>query len=116
MISHAHLDHYGLLKYVNPKIPVYLSPGTETLIRISQIFKLYEPFEIGPFKIIPYLMDHSAFDTAAFEISNNAKTVIYSGDFRGHGRKTVCLNGFIKKARKGADALLMEGTMFNRQD
>jgi ribonuclease J len=129
IISHAHLDHYGLLKYVNSKIPVYLSRGTETLIRISQIFKLcepfemairhfnmYDPFEIGHFKIIPYLMDHSAFDAAAFEITNNAKTVIYSGDFRGHGRKAVCLNSFIKKVKKGADALLIEGTMFGRQD
>lgn len=128
IISHAHLDHYGLLKYVNTKIPVYLSRGTETLIRISQIFKLYkpfemgirhfnmyEPFEIGHFKIIPYLMDYSAFDAAAFEISNNVKTVIYTGDFRGHGRKAICLERFIKKVRKSAEALLIEGTMFGRK-
>jgi len=30
IISHAHLDHYGLLKYVNPSIPVYLSAGTKS--------------------------------------------------------------------------------------
>lgn len=129
VISHAHIDHYGLLKYIHPSIPVYLSAGTETLIRVSQLFKIcekftlnmrrftmYEPFEIGEFSIRPFLMDHSAFDAAAFEISDKEKTIIYTGDFRGHGRKAVCLDRFIDKAKKGACALLTEGTMFGRQD
>jgi len=109
IISHAHLDHYGLLKYVHQDIPVYLSAGTKTFIEISQsfnicepyainarLFKMYEPMEVGGFKVKPYLMDHSAFDSAAFEIQCEGKTVIYSGDFRGHGRKAVCLNSFIE--------------------
>ena len=25
LISHAHIDHYGLLKYINSAIPVYMS-------------------------------------------------------------------------------------------
>jgi len=129
IISHAHIDHYGLLRYINPTIPLYLSKGTRKIIEISALFiksaqapagsrkfTMYEPFQIGGFKIMPFLMDHSAFDAAAFEISDNEKTVIYTGDFRGHGRKAVCLNRFIDKAKKGADALLIEGTMFGRQD
>jgi ribonuclease J len=129
IISHAHIDHYGLLKYINPLIPVYLSAGTETLIRISQIFEIcekfeldirrftmYEPLKIGEILIKPYLMDHSAFDAAAFEIAAEGKIIIYSGDFRGHGRKAVCLDRFIDKAAKNADALITEGTMFGRQD
>ena len=62
---------------------------------------MYELFEVGNFKIMPYLMDHSAFDAAAFEISDGDKTVIYTGDFRGHGRKAVCLDYFLKGASKG---------------
>ena len=129
VISHAHIDHYGLLKYVHPDVPVYMSAGTKRLIDISQIFKLcdsypintnvfrmYEPFETGDFFIKPYLMDHSAFDAAAFEISAEGKTVIYSGDFSGHGRKAVCLGTFIKHATKQADILLTEGTMLGRLD
>lgn len=129
IISHAHIDHYGLLKYVNPASPVYLSPGTRKIIEISQLFKLtdpialtihefrmYEQFLVGSFKVMPYLMDHSAFDAAAFEISDREKIVIYTGDFRGHGRKGVCLDRFIDRARKGANVLLTEGTMFERQD
>ena len=129
IISHAHLDHYGLLKYVHPNIPVYLSAGTQKLIEVSQLFKIcepysvyarpfkmYEPFIIGEFTVKPYLIDHSAFDAAAFEIKANGKTVIYSGDFRGHGRKAVCLDSFIKAAPKQADVLFTEGSMVARSD
>lgn len=61
-------------------------------------------------------MDHSAFDAAAFEIMAEGKTILYSGDFRGHGRKAVCLDYFISGASKQADILLIEGTMFGRPD
>ena len=27
LLSHAHLDHYGLLRYVHPDIPRYMSKG-----------------------------------------------------------------------------------------
>lgn len=129
IISHAHIDHYGLLKYIHPAIPVYLSEGTRIIIELSQhfkitdqfavttiSFKMYEPFFVGDLKIKPFLMDHSAFDAAAFEIAAEGKTIIYTGDFRGHGRKAVCLERFISGAKKGADVLLTEGTMFGRQD
>jgi len=129
IISHAHLDHYGLLKYINPAIPVYLSAGTRKIIEISQLFKIttdfplneanfkmYQPFQIGDFTIKPYLMDHSAFDAAAFEISAEGKTIIYTGDFRGHGRKPGCLDRFIADATKQPDILLTEGTMLGRAD
>jgi ribonuclease J len=129
IISHAHIDHYGLLKYINPDIPIYMSHGTKKLIEISNIFGIYNAtatntrifdmynlFKNGDFSIKPYLMDHSAFDAAAFEILAEDKTIIYSGDFRGHGRKAICLDKFITSAKKQSDLLLTEGTMFGRQD
>jgi ribonuclease J len=129
MISHAHIDHYGLLRYLHPSIPVYLSKGTRKIIDISALFMLtaqtpaaprefdmYRPFSVGCFRIMSFLMDHSAFDAAAFEISDRKKAVIYTGDFRGHGRKAGCLSTFIQKVKKDSDALLIEGTMFGRQN
>lgn len=129
IISHAHLDHYGLLKYVNPEIPAYISAGTRKLIEVTKLFvnpdscelktkdfKMYEPFQVGDIRIKPYLMDHSAFDAAAFEIMAENKTILYTGDFRGHGRKAVCLDRFIDNAIKQADVLLTEGTMLGRLD
>jgi ribonuclease J len=61
-------------------------------------------------------MDHSAFDAAAFEIRAEGNSVIYSGDFRGHGRKPRCLPSFISHAAKQADVLFTEGTMVSRSD
>ena len=129
LISHAHLDHYGLLKYIHPDIPVYSSKGTRKIMELSNIFMItdnfpvksvefamYKPFQIGRFRIMPFLMDHSAFDSAAFEISDSDKTVIYTGDFRGHGRKANCLDIFVSKVKKNADVLLIEGTMLGRRD
>ncbi len=129
VISHAHIDHYGLLPYIHESIHVFVSAGTKKLIDLSQrfkickdfmvnarIFQMYNPFFVGDFFIKPYLMDHSAFEAAAFEISAKGKTIIYTGDFRGHGRKAVCLDSFIDQAPRNADVLFIEGTMFGRQD
>lgn len=129
LVSHSHIDHYGLLKYVNPQIPIWMSAGTKSMIEISQRFKIYDDFQmtaqtfvmysafsIGDIQVTPYLMDHSAFDAAAFQLTAEGKTIIYTGDFRGHGRKTVCLPSFIKQAAKQADALLIEGSTLGRQN
>jgi ribonuclease J len=72
---------------------------------------MYESFTVGSFNIKPYRIDHSA-----FEIRNRSKAAIYSGDFRGHGRKAVCLDKFIKHVTKQADVLFTEGTMASRSD
>lgn len=105
-----------------------MSAGTDTLISVSQRFEIVEPFDldvrrfrmytsfqIGDIVIKPYLMDHSAFDATAFEVTAEGKTVIYSGDFRGHGRKAVCLDRFIENAKKQPDILLTEGSMIGRK-
>jgi len=106
-----------------------MSAGTDTLISVSQRFEIVEPFDldvrrfrmytsfqIGDIVIKPYLMDHSAFDATAFEVTAEGKTVIYSGDFRGHGRKAVCLDRFIENAKKQPDILLTEGSMIGRKN
>ena len=102
LLSHSHQDHYGLLSFVNPDIPVYMSKGCKELIEVSYFFgqteydlkniktvEMWQPFRIGDFTITPYLVDHSAFDAMAFLIEVENKKIFYSGDFRGHGRKSV---------------------------
>jgi len=60
-------------------------------------------------------MDHSAFDSYAFSIEADGKKLIYSGDFRHHGRKQYALPQFIKKVGKEPDALILEGTLMGRE-
>ena len=129
LISHSHMDHYGFLKYVHPDIPVYMSEGAKLLIEISDIFtpqkvgsinaKVLDkrkPVTIGDLTITPYLVDHSAFDALAFLIEADGKRLFYSGDFRGHGRKSVLFERMISNPPQNIDCLLMEGSMIGRDN
>jgi len=123
LLSHAHMDHHGLLGHVNPKIPIYLSKGSQTLIEIGNIFypektsiantrhfEHWKPFTVGPFTITSYLMDHSAFDASAFLIECEGKKIFYTGDLRAHGRKEIVFETLIKRPIQNLDCLIMEGT------
>jgi ribonuclease J len=129
LISHSHLDHYGLLDFANDKIPVYISQGAKELVKVTNIFlnknikltdtriiKHKSPFNIKGFKITPYLVDHSAFDAFAFLIEAEGKRIFYSGDFRASGWKKSLFDRFIKNPPKNVNCLLMEGTTIERQD
>jgi len=133
LISHSHKDHYGFLKYANPKIPVYISRGAKNLIDVSNIFmpkeqrleipdhkivKHKKSFRIGDFAITPYLVDHSGFDAMSYCIKDevSGKSVFYSGDFRASGWKNKLFDRFIANPPKEIDHLLIEGTMIDREE
>ncbi len=129
LISHSHPDHYGLLNYVYPDIPIYMSQGAKELIEISNIFtpnklnkinsKIIDskkPFSIGDIRITPYTVDHSAFDALAFLLEADGKRLFYSGDFRGHGRKSKLFGKMVSKPPKHVDCLLMEGSTLGREE
>jgi ribonuclease J len=129
LISHSHQDHYGFLNHIHPDIPVYLGEGTRKLIEISAVFSpsktiLKRPvvfswpghFTVGDFRVVPHLVDHSAFGAFAFEIESAGKRIFYSGDFRDHGYLGKTLTIIRDKCAPDVDALLMEGTMFGREE
>jgi ribonuclease J len=126
LISHAHLDHYGLYNFASEDIQYYLGEATHKLINLSNIFiedrgiiskveyiRDRKHFLIGNFKITPFLMDHSAYDAYAFLIEADGKKVFYSGDFRAHGRKGKLFYKFLRTVPEGINALLLEGTSIN---
>ncbi len=128
LLSHPHQDHYGLLSYINPNIPIYLSKGCKKLIEISHFFgqtncdlkntKILKPWKkikAGDFTITPYLVDHSGFDSLSFLIKAEDKKIFYTGDFRGHGRKAKLYEDIIKHPPKNIDYLILEGTMIKRE-
>lgn len=129
VLSHAHLDHYGLLRFVHSDIPVYMSVGTKSLAEVSNVFlntavkfdrietfEMWQTFKIGEFTITPYLMDHSAPDAAAFLIEGDEQRIFYTGDFRGHGRKRVLLDRIMKDPPPYVNYLIMEGSMLGRDE
>jgi ribonuclease J len=129
LLSHAHQDHYGFLQFVQPSIPIYMSPGTKSLAEVSNLFieanvnvdnvrtfRMWRPFMISNFTITPYLMDHSAPDAAAFLIEAEQKRIFYTGDFRGHGRKKILFEKLKKQPPEDIDYLIMEGSMIGREE
>lgn len=126
LLSHSHFDHYGLLSYAHPDIPVYMSQGAKELIEVSDKFtpnkvglinaKVINDklFKIGDIAVTPFLVDHSAFDARAFLIEGEGKRVFYSGDFRAHGRKSFLFRRMVDDPPKDVDCLLMEGSMLGR--
>jgi len=113
ILSHAHLDHYGLAGVLPHGVPVYCGEASSELMAITgqmshekaqplelKFFKAWKEFQVGTFSVTPYLMDHSAFDAYGYLISAGDKSLFYTGDFRGHGRKAKLLNRLIENPPK----------------
>lgn len=128
-VSHPHLDHYGFLPEIRPEMPIYIGEAAAKLLKLTSIFargnyevknpiylKNCKPVKVGVFTVTPYLMDHSAYDSYAFVVTDGSKTLIYSGDFRDHGRKAKLFQAFLRQVPKNPDILLMEGTTLPAPD
>ncbi|MPY73442.1 MAG: MBL fold metallo-hydrolase [Alphaproteobacteria bacterium] len=72
------------------------------------------PIQLGPFSITPYLVDHSAYDAYALLVEADGRRLLYSGDFRGHGRKASLFERLLREPPHEVDVLLMEGTTMSR--
>ena len=128
VVSHAHLDHYGLISHVEASVPLLLGNASKKIINAGHFFfpdktpsvkgcidlRHQEPVHLGPFTLTPYLMDHSAYDSYAILVEAEGKRVFYSGDFRGHGRKSRMFDALVNAPPANIDALLMEGSTLGR--
>lgn len=128
LISHPHLDHFGLLAHVAANIPVGMGRAARRIIVTAAPFlpgnfptpssgweyQSGHGFSIGPFHITPFLVDHSAYDAYALLIESAGKRLFYSGDFRAHGRKAASFQRMLANPPKGIDVLLVEGSSLGR--
>lgn len=122
LLSHPHQDHYGLLGEIPADWPVHCGTACERLVRLTsgifgatppQLFTTWKGgvgFGVGPFTVTPYLTDHSAFDAYMLLIEAHGKRLLYSGDFRLHGRKGALVRAMMARPPAELDALVMEGT------
>jgi len=131
LLSHAHLDHTGLLDRTSLDIPVYATAGTSKMALAGALFanQVAIPRErfrklvpeqsvvIGDFTVTPFSVDHSIFDCVALLIEAEGKRVLYSGDLRLHGRKPGMHQRLVQAVRdRPIDLMLMEGTHFGFPD
>ncbi len=128
LVSHPHQDHYGLLGHVRPDLQVAMGAAARRIVEAAApwmprgavvpgpgpVLRDQATFRWGPFKIKPYLMDHSAYDAYAFLIEADGQRLFYSGDFRGHGRTAWRYDRMVEHPPQKVDALLMEGSSLGR--
>ncbi len=120
VISHGHIDHWGLMPLVEGQVPVAMGAATQRILKAAAPFvpQGYAPddtidladrrvVQIGPFSITPYLVDHSAYDAYALTIEAGGKRLFYSGDIRGHGRKAKLFEAMVRHQPKAIDSMLM---------
>jgi ribonuclease J len=130
LLSHAHLDHAGLLHLSRPEVPIYATSGTSKMMLAAAVFAAQkgldrnrfrevvseQAFQIGDCRITPLAVDHSIFGSVAFLIEAEGKTILYSGDFRNHGRKPGMIRGLLDHLKtKTVDVLIVEGTHFGAE-
>ncbi|MCC5911902.1 MAG: hypothetical protein JJT76_15905 [Clostridiaceae bacterium] len=126
-ISHGHEDHIGLIQNIHLTIPVFIGEkafriynitsrftGGKIISNPTYQFQSGREIIIGDLSITPYLVDHSGFDAYAFLIKHDNKYIVYTGDFRCHGRKKKATEYFIANLPNNIDLLMVEGTMMNR--
>ncbi|MGE8202958.1 MBL fold metallo-hydrolase [Heyndrickxia sp. NPDC080065] len=125
IISHLHLDHMGGMGMLSPEIPVYMTKDSIDLYHALEVIgegvpghKLDfnachygETFQIGEIRITPICIDHDVLGACAFHIQTPDGALLYTGDFRLHGKNPERIEAAINKAKElEFDVLIMEGT------
>ena len=127
IISHPHMDHYGLAHRLPAGTPILIGQAAQRILEAASVFVPGEvrmdktsplqngkPILLGPFTITPYLVDHSAYDAYAVLVEADGQRLFYSGDIRGHGRKGKLFERLVAHPPQNIDCLLMEGTTIGR--
>lgn len=119
IVSHYHADHAGLIEY-KTDCPIYIGSGAYRVVKAMSeyhgkahasniaTYRNGKTFTVGNIKITPYLCDHSAFDSYMLLFEAGGKSILYSGDFRFHGRKDS--GGLLSRLPKTVNTLICEGT------
>ncbi|MDO8962929.1 MAG: MBL fold metallo-hydrolase [Coriobacteriia bacterium] len=124
VLTHSHLDHYGLAHHAHPAIPVYGSRGTVAILEVGRVFfpdatlpadlrtlPDGEPLRIGSMSVTAIPVDHAAPDSRALLVEADGQRLLYSGDLRAHGRTGHRFEAMLEDERlRGVEVLLLEGT------
>lgn len=97
LITHEHGDHIkGIKSFLDRGTDVYMSPGTKDTIgidhhrlktveldaaRTTEDAKVYKPFRVGTFTILPFEVSHDVSEPVGFLIqSDNGKKMVFFTD------------------------------------
>ena len=84
--------------------------------RDFSIFKFEQKFKIDDLEIEPYRVDHSLSGATGYIIHTTSGTIVYTGDFRFHGRREKETIAFMEACKEAKpDLLIIEGTRVNEE-
>lgn len=127
-ISHAHGDHWRLISALPNKTPIYLGEcpyrllmawlgtrrGTRSLREYGHLefrtFHSGEKILVGNIKVEPFSVDHSIPGSYGFLIETSSGIVLYTGDFRLHGRYRPSVSLFEEASQRVIATMIAEGT------
>jgi ribonuclease J len=124
ILTHSHIDHYGLAHHAHPAIPVYGSDGTIAVLEVGRVFfpdaalpadlrrfPTGETLQFGDLSVTAIPVDHAAPDSRALLVEADGQRLLYTGDLRAHGRTGFRFENMLTDERlQGVDWLLIEGT------
>ena len=134
--THIHGDHIGLFQYVPDGIEQFIGPLAHRMMTAKyehmanadelkesslkclkkiDLFKKYRkgcPIVIDDITVTPFQVSHSAADSYMLKIKCDGKTILHTGDFRGHGYMGEGIYKVIDKFHiaGNVDVLITEGT------
>ena len=120
LATHYHPDHLGLAYQLPEQLPLYMGRSAweiqktvdrylgRTTLEPTGFLTDGQPLQLGNLTVTPYLCDHSAFDSYMLLVEGGGKSLLYTGDFRGHGRKSFA--ELLNKLPQNVDTLICEGT------
>ena len=123
-ITHYHDDHIGLIGKMIPGIPVYMGETAFAILKTAENYwNRSVPFQpeyvhdrekvrIGDLEVTPFRCDHSAYDAYMYLVEGDGKSVLYTGDFRSHGRRDFNL---LLQSLPRVNVLITEGTTLSRE-
>ena len=130
LISHHYQDHTGLIPYVLPGIPVYMSRKMEAFYRYAAYNQrvnsgsapiVFDPngekadgslrFMIGDICVTPLLCCEGITEAYVYLLENNGEKLLYTGGFRYDGRKEI---PELFERIPAAKQLLIDATMLSR--
>lgn len=144
VLSHPHLDHMHYIRYIKNQVPIFCGRETRDIIiarefsgkpagskeyyianltsKGRKIFKNFVTFKSGQkvtvkdsVTIEPWAVDHSIPGAYGYIITTSDTSLLYTGDFRFHGRRGYLTEKLIQDAaKKRCEMMIIEGTNISR--
>lgn len=122
-ITHMHLDHSSLVRFLHPQVPLFYPAAMEDLRSAADASGYLawrrpagtpipdrRPLAWGDIEVTPVAVDHDVPGATGYLVRTPDLFLAYTADHRWHGLHPEVTAAFVEAAR-GADVLVQEGVL-----